>query len=158
MSDWIDDLKKRDESATDDIRKQNEIRLLNAEIVRARAPAFWSLAMDCGGAYVTKLAAAFPNDRNRQCDLAQRDATYILQGRKVPITILDMTLNAGAACVAMHRSYRRERTDQPIRTPIDGMRIIVGVDDEVEFVWQGTHFREPSALAEALIRYVCGLT
>lgn len=157
MPNWIDNMKSRESSLENDKRRGEEIRLQNAKIVGAKAPSFWATVMEIVKANSEQLRAAYRDDAGRQCDLTQSGNGHILQGRKVPITMLYMTLNTAASCVEMMHSSRRERYDIPVPSPLDGMRIVVGPDDEVEFVWRGRRFYDPAALAEALIRSVCGI-
>jgi hypothetical protein len=65
MSDWIDQLKKKDEESASAKALAEQARLRKEDLIKAKAPAFWSTIMDQVQADSEKMNATFPDDDKR---------------------------------------------------------------------------------------------
>jgi hypothetical protein len=100
----------------------------------------------------------FPSDNSRLCDLIQRGDSFTLTSRKLPFKIMELKLNLDGLCVDVQEAIKRDRFDQSILSPKEPIRFVLTEDEDVEFAWKTVyHYREPSQLAETLIKNVCGL-
>ncbi|MGA2852160.1 MAG: hypothetical protein ABSE46_24405, partial [Terracidiphilus sp.] len=99
MSSWVDDLKQQDAHRQEVAANSNAIRLHNAGVVRAKAPDLWTLLIAQIETDLKRLRETFPDDLSRQGDLISRGGAYILQGKKLPISIMRLTLNLDGNCI-----------------------------------------------------------
>jgi hypothetical protein len=157
MSDWIERMKIQDEKQDSEKQLQDSLRLHNARIIRAKGGSLWDAVVEQIRADSEKLKTAFPHDSTRQCELIARGDTHTLTSRKLPFKIMEMTLNLDGLCVDIQEASKHDRFDQSILSPKDPIKFVVLEHEEVEFEWKGSRYRQPSALAEYLIRYVCGM-
>jgi hypothetical protein len=157
MSSWIDDLKEQDEQQKKAIANFNAIRLHNAVVVHAKAPGLWTLLIAQIEADLMQLSEIFPNDLGRQCELIKRSHSYILQGRKLPFTILKLVLNLDAGCVCISKGYKQDFADRPVLMPLKPIDFKVTQDEDVIFFWRDREYIDPSALSEQFVRMVCGI-
>ena len=154
MSNWIDQIKQEDERQVHAKRKDDELHLHVSGIVQAKAPAFWKGLIDQIQIDLNTLRDTFPNDNRRQGDLIQRGQKYELQGKKLPITILELSLDLNRLCIEVQKSVRTDRTDQSLFHPIDPIKMNVDINDELYLSWRTARFTDPAALAESLIKTV----
>jgi hypothetical protein len=67
MSDWIKELKSAADAATSKKGHEAEMRLHCAEVIRARAPAFWQALVERLQTDCPRLNDTFPNDLSHEC-------------------------------------------------------------------------------------------
>lgn len=157
MPDWIDKLKGGDDKRADDQRRNEELRLHNAKVIRAKAPKFWNAVIEQIKADSEKLRVAFPHDISRHCDLIQSGDSYRLQGKKLPIQIIEMSLNLDGQCVDILEGTKSDRyTNANVLSQQGAMSITVWQGGEdLQFYWNGVYYSEPELLAERLIKRAC---
>jgi len=157
MSGWIDEIKKRDEQQQEAANKINAIRIHNAKIIHAKAPALWAVVIAQITSDLKTLRETFPNDLRRQGDLISRGNSHTLQSKKLPFSIMELTLNLDAGHVDVLQGSKKDRIDQPILVPKEPIQFTVQNDEQLTFIWKDHHFSDPAHLSEQLIKYVCGL-
>ncbi|MGD0736166.1 MAG: hypothetical protein ABR976_13510 [Terracidiphilus sp.] len=157
MSNWIDDLKEQDVQHQEHLSSMNAIRLHNANVVRAKAPALWSLLIIQIEAYLEQLRASFPHDMTRQADLIKRGDSYTLQGKKLPLSVMKLTLNLDGSCINISQGIKHEFADRPTLTPSKPIDFKVTNDEDVVFFWKDWNYADPSLIAEQLVKIACRL-
>jgi hypothetical protein len=157
MSDWIDRLKTHDQSQEEARKKHEETLHEHAKLIRSKAPAFWMAVIELLKADCAKLQETFPNDKSRQCDLIQTGNSCRLQSKKLPFTILELSLNLDGKSVDVDRGTKSSRYDTQPLSKREVIQIKV-FKEEVVFEWRGSDYSTPALLAERLIKEVCGIS
>jgi hypothetical protein len=157
MSSWVDDLKRQDVERQEAAANSDAIRLHNAKMIRAKAPALWSLLIVKIETDLKKLREAFPQDMTRHADLIKRGETYTLQGKRLPITVMELSLNLDGSCINISQAVKHEFAEEPILTPSKPIDFKVTADEEVIFFWKNWDYSDPGLVAEQLIKIVCRL-
>ena len=156
MRDWIDRLKSDDDAKTEASQRQSEVRLRNDKVIAAKAPEFWEILIKKIKADVAKLNEIFPNDSSKQCDLKELDHAYVLQNRRLPFSILTLSVNFPASQIDMRAGTQdsmEEQADMRSDTPI---RFVLDHQDELQLEWLGTKYSDMALLSERLIKRVLG--
>ena len=157
MSSLIDDLKKQDAQQQEATANLNAIRLHNAGVVRAKAPDLWTLLIAEIDTILTQLREAFPSDLSRHGDLTSGGDSFTIQGKKLPISIMKLTLNLGGTCINVHQALKRDFGEHPKLMPNKPIDFIVTRYEDVVFFWKDRTYTDPAALAEQLIKLACRL-
>ena len=89
--------------------------------------------------------------------IRQRGDSYTLQGKKLPICVMELTLNLDGSCINISQALKQEFADTPTLTPSKPIDFTVTNDEDVVFFWKDWKYADPSALAEQLIKLVCRL-
>jgi hypothetical protein len=155
MCDWIDDLKKQDAEQQEASANSNAMRLHDAGVVRAKAPDLWTLLIAQIDADFKELREAFPNDLSRQGELTRRGDSYIIRGRKLPISVMKLTLNLAGSCINISQALKQEFVDRPTLMPLKPIDFVVTKDEDVVFFWKDWTYTDPTELAEKFVKLVC---
>lgn len=154
MTDWIDNLAARDQTKAEQNRTQDEIRLLKAKIIEAKAPEFWDALIETLRSDCEKLRKTFPDNTSRQCNLVKSGSDWKLEGSKLPWRILILHFNPKGQSVDIFEGVQESR-DLQNRSAPSQIKITVNRDEELEFVYRGRPHMRPASLAQELISYVC---
>lgn len=157
MPDWIDKLAEKDRAQAERRQTQEELRLHNAKVIRAKASEWWDAVIERLQADCSKLRETFPQDQHRQCNLINNGMDWELSGCKLPWKILNLRLNVDGQSVDIVESIREAR-DRTAPVGRDAIKIGVRSDEWMEFTFKGRAYQTPESLAQALILYVCGNT
>jgi hypothetical protein len=155
MPDWIDKLKKDDDTKAKASQHQSEVRLRNDKVIAAKAPGLWDTLIKQITTDAAKLNDAFPTDASRQCDVIQQGHAYVLQNRRLPFSILVLSINFAASQIDVRTGTKNSggpanmQTDSPICFTLD-------FQDELQFEWLGTKYSDMALLSERLIKRVLG--
>jgi len=152
MSDWIDDLGKKDDD------ESNEERLrIRDRIIHAKAPEFWGTLVECVTADCEKLKARHPGRAGLQAHIAkQRGEYFLLEGKELPLRAVAVDLNVDGHFIKLVKSVRDElgtvssATTERIRILVDSSGCLVFQAGDVEF-------RTPQDLAKRLFGFVLDL-
>ena len=158
MRSWIDDLKRQDVEQQVAFANSNALRLHDAGVVRAKAPDLWKLLITQIEADFKGLKEAFPNDLGRQGELIQRGDSYIIRGRKLPISIMKLSLNLNGSCIKISQATKQEFADHPTLMPSKPIDFKVLDDEDVVFFWKNWMYADPTALAETLVKLTCRIS
>ena len=140
------DVKRRDTDAA--------MRLLNATIIDAKTPAFWSLIVERITAICAELRQELPNDvRYHLSPVPQLHGFFLHGGARLPRCILSAQLNVIARRVDLSERILYAREDFPTPQLVSPIAITVG-EEELIFRFQNGSFDTPDDLARALIKYV----
>ncbi len=160
MTDWIDKQKASDDQKEDAVQRQSEVRLHDAQIVRAKAPLSWRALLESLNVYTQKLRDVYPHDSSRQCTVTSSAASCTLRSQKLPFQILDLTLNLPGLCIDGLWQVQEGRVPHNHSHPSqvgteDRISLSLDSQDEVTFLWEGRTFANPTEFAERLIKRVC---
>ncbi len=156
MSDWIDDLQKKERSIQEQGEKQREIRLHNAKIIAAKAPTLWEAVINFIRRDCEKLRERFPETKRRHCHLDSRPpGVAIVNDGPLPKMELYVELSIEGQCAHILERVKVDRIQ--MASERDRTRIDITVDDaeELEFRYKGNVYTTPESLAKALVSYVC---
>lgn len=156
VSDWIDKLKKSEQSQLSEKNRQEEMRLHKAKIVRAKAPTFWDALKERVEADCNKLRAEFPADNHRNCFVTGvLPGRFTIKGGGLPQRILDLELSLDGLCIGTFESEMRDRSQPAVQTKGNGeIGIEVGDDEELQFRFNGKLHKDIESLSEHLVSYV----
>jgi len=156
MSDWIERLKNEDDETAKATEMGVTLRLHEAKVVTAKAPAFWQDLCDRLQQYSYRLRETFPRDNERQCSVTTSGNSCLILGQKAPFTALDLTLNLNGMCLDARWDSGDRKREPPTRS---NSSFKFQLDDTEEvFVVQGNqNYADPAHLAEYLIRRVCNM-
>ena len=155
MDPLVEQLKKSSEAEAKRRDTESALRLLNAQIIGAKAPTFWDLVSSRVKAICEELRQEFPNDNRFHLFMAAelRDG-FFLNSRKLPRCILSAQLNIAAQRVDLSERIKHDLMDQAMPQYVSPIAIVVGDDNELTFRFQGNSFDTPDELARALVSYV----
>ena len=156
--DWIDDLKKRDTTESEDERRREEIRLRNDRTIQAEAPEFWNALVERVKADCAKLLSRYPHRPDRQAHVAQeRAGLFVLEGKALPIRVVSLNLNLNSRSIRVTKSTRDQFGGH---VPMAKEQIEIGIDpsDSLVFETQGVEFRTTEDLAKYLFDFVLDLS
>lgn len=157
MSSWVEVFKQQEEEQQRAVANSNAIRLRNARMVRARAPALWMVLIAEIEADLKRLMDAFPNDLGKQGDLIRRGDSYIIQGKRLPISIVKLTLNLDGSCIDIAQALKQGSAEHPALIPSKPIDFVVTKDEDVAFFWKNWSYVDPASLSEQLVRLACRL-
>lgn len=159
MGDWIDDLEARATKEAAERTRQEEIRLHNARLIRAKAPGFFNLLLQRIKSDCERLREKFPNDsRYHPFVNEERPSGFSLNGSKMPRRILGFDLNVDAHRIDVCERVKHSREDQPFPRALAPIDITVGNEDELKLTFRGNTHDTPESLAHQLISYACELS
>jgi hypothetical protein len=153
MPDWIDKLAEKDKAQAEQRQTQEELRLHNAKVIKAKAPEWWDAVIERLQTDCSKLRETFPNDARRQCTLVKNGMDWELSGCKLPWKIFNFRLNVDGQSVDIVES-RKEARDRTEPAGRDAIKISIRSDEWMEFTFRGHAYQTPESLAQALILYV----
>jgi hypothetical protein len=156
VSDWIDKLKKNEQSQLSEKNSQDEMRLHKAKIIRSKMPAFLEMLKERVEADCNKLRAEFPTNKHRDCFVTGvRPDRFTIKGGGLPQRNLDLELNVDGLCVGIFESEILDRGQPAIQTK-GNREIGIEVDEEeqLQFRFRGKLHRDIESLSEHLVSYV----
>jgi hypothetical protein len=157
MSSWVDDLKQQAVRQEDIAANSNAIRLHNARMVRAKAPDLWTVLIAQIDSDLKRLMETFPNDIGRQGDLIRRGNSYVLQGKKLPISVIKLTLNLDGSCIDIAQAQKQDFAEHQALMPSKPIDFVVTKDEDVTFFWKNWSYADPALLSEQLVKLACRL-
>jgi hypothetical protein len=151
--DWINRLATEEQAEADAAGDTRKIRLLNAKLISVKAPQFWEATLALIQQNADALRSTFPKDNSKHCSVIITGPVVKVQGAKLPWRILEFEAKFEAQCIEVFESEKQSRTDatEQKRTHID---ITVGDDEALQFKFKFSHYKEPDALAQAIVEYV----
>ena len=153
MSDWIDRLKTTQAQDTDRARDETKLRLLNAEVIKAQMPAFWSQLQTCIATDCTKLRQEFLSTPQYHCTLDnQSDRSFRLINTIPPRVYLIVEYNADGQCIDINES--REFVHQAL----ERLKITTTSKEDLIIKYRDESITAPQQLAEHLCRRVAQIS
>jgi hypothetical protein len=159
MEDWIDRLKRKEQGQDERTIQQNELRLQQAQIIKAKGPSLWKATIDFIEAYCRKLREAFPNDAQRRCHLdSYGDRVVIVNEGPFPRLELSVEPKWDGQCIDLVEAEKYDR-DQPARITKRGhIEMTVNDLEALECRYIGKAHTTPESLAQALVSHVCKIS
>jgi len=157
MSDWIDDLKQRDQDVTDEARRRENLRLHRAKIIEAKAPAFWKAVIQQVEKDCSKLRETFRDDTSRQCEVSINGETLQLRGRRFPSRIISLSPNFSGQCIEVREAKQLDQLMSPIVEQTASIKVTANADEEIDLEFMGRRYSMPASLSEALVKRTLAL-
>jgi len=153
MADWIDKLKENELAREAGQREQNQIRLHNIEVIKAKAPAVWQSLKNAVQADSEKLRREFPDNSEYHCTFEQPGPNHFAlvrdsleQARRV-----DLKFNLEGHFIEMVESFCRERAGKYENIDESQIKISVNQADNLE-LRIGNAIQSVPSLSERLCR------
>lgn len=151
MSEWIKNLKKKDDKEEEETETRRQLQLHQAKVAAALAPSFWETFLDAVAQNCTTLADTFPNDPMRQCELSRQGGACEIRGHGRHDHILRMTLNVDG--LVIHEELCSDSGDRSKHR--SSLNLKVTSQDMLYLVRGSDRFTSAAALAEDVVRRVC---
>jgi hypothetical protein len=153
-SEWINSLAAQTRKSREEHAKRNDLRLLDARLIDAKAPAFWRRIVSELTAYVKAFNAAFPDDLQRHIKIEVQDADFSvsLKNSDYPFFQVLCHLNVPAQQFEIrnidfwHKDIAGMQTPHPLIVLPDGTLDLRG--DSLDAVIKGHIFLTLAAGAE----------
>ncbi len=148
---WVDDLD------SDDDERHEELRLHEAQIIRAKAPVFWDSVVQHLREDTNKLRDRFQHNSRYHCNVSPSANGVTISGKTFPRKILQLKLNVLGLCVELREDTQLSQFEAETIHKRDVIDIKVEEQGQVGFQFKGKVFDYPHSLSEELVRYVCGI-
>jgi hypothetical protein len=93
MSDWIDDLKAREDKHAENERVASQVKIRRDAVISQKAADFWKDFLAVLHEYCDKLEATFPDTPARHCQIDARDSQLTIRCKGFPGRAVQMTAN-----------------------------------------------------------------
>lgn len=161
MSDWIDDLTKKEAARKQSEQLSNESRLHDAQILSAKLPLFWQQLVEQVEADCVRLKSRSPDNRAWHCKVTKRGPLgFRIENEKptLPRYAFLYVCNTDGKTIDIteletHDVYQRQ--EETLRREQIHLQIDVASNFLVLF-WRGQKYDMPAQLGEAIIKRAIG--
>jgi hypothetical protein len=158
MASWIDTLKREKDKEAEAQARADDLRLLKAKIIQAKARDWFALLLASILADCEEMLAKFPNEgRYNPFVDSQTHGGFSLNGGGMPRRILRLDLQVNAQQISVCENMKQEFTQKPFPQESTPIRITVGTQEELRFHFRAVTHDTPESLAQHLVSYVCGI-